>query len=329
MSYQSADVWAHPEIFKLDENRRPRYVAGVPPDYFSRTGQLWGNPVYDWDKLRETGFDWWLKRVEHNLGLFDLLRIDHFRGLVAYWEVPASEKTAIHGTWVGVPGQEYFDRLRRDYPELPLIAEDLGTITPDVREFIAQLEIPGMKVLLFAFGESLPENLYAPHNHVKNCVIYTGTHDNNTARGWFEEEATVADKRSLTRYLGREIGADDFSWELLRMALMSVGEHRHLADAGYPGIGGRSAHEHPLDLQRQLGVAPAARDDYLRTDPKTSRRDRNLRPAAQSPEPLTYQNYPQRQRPLLAERPFRLGYRVYPSERRAILERPVRRLSIL
>ena len=224
LSCQSADVWAHPEIFKLDEQKNPRFVSGVPPDYFSNTGQLWGNPVYDWNKLKETGFEWWLKRIEHNLKLFDILRIDHFRGLAAYWEIPAGEKTAINGHWVEVPGMDYFNILRERYPSLPLIAEDLGTITPDVKEFIAKLDLPGMKVLLFAFGDSLQLNPYAPHNHVKNSVVYTGTHDNNTVRGWYENEASDIEKFSLAKYLGLEISPENAAWLFVKMAEESVAD---------------------------------------------------------------------------------------------------------
>lgn len=224
MSYQSADTWAHPELFKLNDDKKPSFVSGVPPDYFSSTGQLWGNPVYNWEKLQQTQFDWWLKRVEHNLELYDILRIDHFRGLVAYWQIPAGEKTAIDGSWVSAPGMELFARLRRDRASLPIIAEDLGMITPDVREFIGNLNFPGMKVLLFAFGESLPENLYAPHNHVKNCVVYTGTHDNNTIRGWYENEASEIEKMSLRSYCGQEVTAENVHDILMRLAMMSVAD---------------------------------------------------------------------------------------------------------
>lgn len=240
MSLQSADTWAHPEIFKLDTDKRPRSVAGVPPDYFSQTGQLWGNPVYDWKRLVETEFDWWVRRIRHNLRLYDILRIDHFRGLVACWEIPAGARTAIDGEWVPVPGDRYFARLREVYTSLPIIAEDLGTITPDVREFIAKLGIPGMKVLLFAFGESLPENLYAPHNHVKNSVIYTGTHDNNTIRGWFESEATEAEKKSLSEYVGREVTAEVVSEVLVRMAMMSVADTVLIPIQDHLGLGAKS-----------------------------------------------------------------------------------------
>jgi 4-alpha-glucanotransferase len=224
MSYQSADVWAHPEIFKLDEDKKPLFISGVPPDYFSKTGQLWGNPVYNWERLKETGFDWWLKRVEHNLKFFDILRIDHFRGLAAYWEVPAGEKTAINGKWVTVPGMDYFNKLREQYSSLPIIAEDLGIITDDVKKLMEWLGVPGMKVLLFTFGRDLPENPYAPHNYIKNCVVYTGTHDNNTARGWFENEATESEKESLRKYIGRDVSAENVSWELIKLAMTSVAD---------------------------------------------------------------------------------------------------------
>jgi 4-alpha-glucanotransferase len=237
MSYQSSDLWAHPEIFKLDENKRPLFVAGVPPDYFSKSGQLWGNPVYNWESLSNSGFDWWIKRLEHNLNLFNLLRIDHFRGLVGYWEVPAGEKTAIHGKWVSAPADELFAKLRERCQSLPIVAEDLGIITPDVKELIEKLEIPGMKVLLFAFGDGLPDNPYAPHNHVKNCIVYTGTHDNNTVRGWFGQEATLAEKESLNRYLGREITIENVADEFVRMAMMSVADRIIIPIQDFLGLG--------------------------------------------------------------------------------------------
>jgi len=223
VNYDSADVWTRPEIFNLDENKKPLTVAGVPPDYFSRTGQLWGNPLYRWDVLKKDGYAWWMRRIEHNLQLFDLLRIDHFRGLVAYWEVPAGKKTAVEGDWVKVPS-DFLPALFRRFPNLPIIAEDLGLITSEVREAISRFDLPGMKVLLFAFGEGLPENPYAPHNHVKNCVVYTGTHDNNSSRGWFKNEATPDERRRLFAYLGREVSEEQISWELIRLAMMSVAD---------------------------------------------------------------------------------------------------------
>ena len=224
VSFDSADAWAHGPIFKLDEARRPFFVAGVPPDYFSATGQLWGNPVYNWDVLRQTDFEWWIKRMDHVLKLFDMVRIDHFRGLVAYWEVPAHEKTAVNGEWVAVPTNDFFDALFRRFPHLPLIAEDLGIITQDVREAMERFGFPGMKVLLFAFGEENPMHPYLPHTYERKCVVYTGTHDNNTARGWFEKEARDEDRMRLFRYLGREVGPGEVSGELIRLAMMSVAD---------------------------------------------------------------------------------------------------------
>lgn len=218
----SVDLWTHPELFKLDDHKRPYAVAGVPPDYFSKTGQLWGNPVYRWDVLKQRGYDWWIKRVAHNLKLFDFVRMDHFRGFIAYWEVPAEEKTAINGTWVEAPARDFFTQLTRKIPSLPIIAEDLGIITPEVREVMQHFEFPGMKLLLFAFGDGSPTNPYLPHNFPKNCVVYTGTHDNNTVRGWFEKEAMPEDKKRLFQYLGREISPAEVHWEMIRLLMMSV-----------------------------------------------------------------------------------------------------------
>ena len=220
--HDSADLWVRPELCKLDEKRRPLAVAGVPPDYFSETGQLWGNPVYRWDVLKERGYDWWIQRLEHAFSLFDFVRIDHFRGFVSYWEVGADEKNAINGKWVEAPAEDFFRVILDRFPEAPIIAEDLGLITPDVWEVMDHFGFPGMKVLLFAFGDDLPTNPYAPHNYIKNCVVYTGTHDNNTARGWFEKEAKPEEKTRLAIYLGREIAAKEVHWELVRLAMMSV-----------------------------------------------------------------------------------------------------------
>lgn len=220
--HDSVDVWTHPELFELDSNKKPLVVAGVPPDYFSRTGQLWGNPIYRWEVLKETGYDWWIMRMEHNLKLFDLVRIDHFRGLVGYWEVPAGEKTAINGRWVQAPAMDFFDELTRRIPSLPIVAEDLGTITPDVKEVMKHFGFPGMKVLLFAFGEDNPDHPYLPHNYPKNCIVYTGTHDNNTVKGWFENESNIEDRKRLFGYLGRQINKEEVSWEFIKMGELSA-----------------------------------------------------------------------------------------------------------
>lgn len=219
VSYDSADVWTDGRFFQLDPSRRPKYVSGVPPDYFSTSGQLWGHPVYDWDALRSTGFEWWIRRVAHNMKLFDLLRIDHFRGLVAYWAVPANEKTATNGRWERVPS-EFFSTLRRAFPSLPFIAEDLGIITDDVRQALSSLGLPGMKVLIFAF-DCDENNLNLPKNHVKNCVVYTGTHDTNTVKGWFMNEANNDVRQCLFRHLGRAVSEAEVSWALIEMASAS------------------------------------------------------------------------------------------------------------
>jgi 4-alpha-glucanotransferase len=224
VNFDSADVWAHPQLFRLGPDRRPEVVSGVPPDYFSATGQLWGNPIYRWDRLRATGFQWWVDRIQRNAELFDALRIDHFRGLVAYWEVPASEATAVHGRWVEVPTDELFAALRGRFPDFPFIAEDLGLITPDVQAARDRLGLPGMKVLLFAFMDGSASSPYLPHMYPRNCVAYTGTHDNNTARGWFERELSPQQRRDLLRYLGREVSAEEVPWALVRLAMLSVAD---------------------------------------------------------------------------------------------------------
>ncbi len=224
VNYDSADVWANPEIFSLDESRKPDHVAGVPPDYFSSTGQLWGHPVYKWDVISKSGYKWWIERINHNLHLFHMSRLDHFRGFVGYWQVHSTEKTAINGKWVTAPAEDFFTTLLKHVPAGSIIAEDLGIITDDVRDIIVKFGFPGMKVLLFAFGEDLPTNPYAPHNHIKNCVIYTGTHDNNTINGWYKSELTAEDRERISLYMEREINEDNIHWELIRLAMMSVAD---------------------------------------------------------------------------------------------------------
>ncbi len=222
VNYDSADVWANPEIFSLDEKKKPLFVAGVPPDYFSSTGQLWGHPVYHWDVIKEKDYSWWLRRIEHNLKLFHLFRIDHFRGFVGYWSVHSSEKTAINGKWTDAPAEDFFNAVLSRFPDISIIAEDLGIITPDVREVMEKFGFPGMKVLLFAFGKDLPENPYAPHNHRTNCVAYPGTHDNNTIKGWFKKELSADDKDRISGYIGREVNENTIHWDLIRLVMMSV-----------------------------------------------------------------------------------------------------------
>jgi 4-alpha-glucanotransferase len=237
VSLDSSDVWGDRQIFKLDESGRAAFVAGVPPDYFSKTGQLWGNPVYNWDQCKKSGFKWWLRRMEHTLSLFDIVRVDHVRGLVAYWEIPAKEKTAVNGRWVDVPDRDFFDAMLKRFPDFPIIAEDLGHITPDVREMMTHYGFPGMKVLLFAFGDDDPDHPYLPHTYETNCVVYTGTHDNNTVRGWFEGEARPEEKRRLFRYVGHEVTAEDVSWVLIELAMRSAADMAILPMQDILGLG--------------------------------------------------------------------------------------------
>ncbi len=217
VSHDSVDVWSNRELFFLEKDGSPSVVAGVPPDYFSETGQLWGNPLYDWERMREDGYAWWKSRIKHALSMCDALRLDHFRGFEAYWEVPADEATAINGRWVEGPGRKLFDALRRSLGELPLIAEDLGDITPEVVKLREDLGLPGMKVLQFGFSH--PENHFLPHNYEgENWVVYTGTHDNDTTDGWWRS-AGDGERSLARRHLGKEyIGARDF----IRLAYSST-----------------------------------------------------------------------------------------------------------
>lgn len=219
--HESADVWAHPNLFKLDAHMRPHAVSGVPPDYFSKTGQRWGHPVFRWTAHRETGFNWWMRRIRHNLGLYDYLRIDHFRGLVAYWEIPADETTAENGKWIKSPARAFFNTLFQQVPCPAIVAEDLGYITAEVREIIREYKIPGMRVLVFGFTDPPAENPNAPHNVDPNSVVYTGTHDTNTARGWFDDEAGKTGRTRVFNYFGRNMTPQAFVDTLIRTALMS------------------------------------------------------------------------------------------------------------
>lgn len=245
VEYNSADLWTRPEYFLLDDNLKPYVVAGVPPDYFSETGQLWGNPLYRWEALKQNGFDWWIRRMEHNLGLFDIVRIDHFRGLVAYWEVQASEETAMNGRWVEAPVMEFMGRLAERFPDLPVIAEDLGLITQDVRDVMDHFQLPGMKPIIFAFGEDMPTNPYIPHNLVRNSVAYTGTHDNNTARGWFDFDATPGERERLFKYLGRETTTEEIPRELIRLVMMSPAGLAVIPIQDFLGLGGEARMNDP------------------------------------------------------------------------------------
>lgn len=220
VAYDSVDVWAHPEQFKLDENLNPTVVTGVPPDYFSETGQRWGNPHYNWPAMQADNFSWWRKRVESALDMFDLVRIDHFRGLEASWEIDAQEPTAINGHWVKVPGAKLLECLQQEFNPLPLVAEDLGVITPEVVALKQQFNLPGMSVLQFGFS-GLPDNPHAPHELKTHCVLYTGTHDNDTSLGWFNTLNSDTRQWVLSQ-LDNKSG--DMPWPLIATAMHSVCE---------------------------------------------------------------------------------------------------------
>jgi 4-alpha-glucanotransferase len=221
IAFDSADAWANPELFYFDEEGNPEVVSGVPPDYFSATGQRWGNPIYRWKKMERRGFEWWVSRFRSSLEFYDLIRVDHFRGFESYWEIPAENDTAEDGRWVKGPGQALFDALKKELGELPIIAEDLGIITPAVEQLRDDNGLPGMKVLQFAFAGGGTDP-YLPHNYAQNCVVYTGTHDNDTTRGWFDA-APEAERDFVRRYLGREDHA--VVWELVRLAYASVARY--------------------------------------------------------------------------------------------------------
>lgn len=220
VAHNSADVWSHPEIFQLDpQTGMPLEVAGVPPDYFSETGQLWGNPIYNWNHLESTHFSWWVDRVRETLAYVDIVRIDHFRGLEAYWSVPAEEETAVNGRWIKAPGYKLFDTIREQLGSLPIIAEDLGDIDQAVLDLRDHYGFPGMKILHFAFGSD-SKNAYLPFNVDANSVIYTGTHDNNTTVGWYHQIADYERDR-FHRYLGCT-GPYGVAWDLIRLVMSSV-----------------------------------------------------------------------------------------------------------
>jgi 4-alpha-glucanotransferase len=222
VNYDSADVWRNPEIFDLDTELKPTVVSGVPPDAFSSTGQRWGNPLYRWDVLRSEGYRWWIQRMAWALKTCDIVRLDHFRGFESYWEIPSNEPTAVHGEWKKGPEDDLFRVLREQLGELPFIAEDLGMITPSVHAMRDRLGIPGMKVLQFAFGDP-GAHIYLPHNFVPNCVVYTGTHDNDTTRGWWESSARADEREHAQAYLGPlPDGAQGVVWAFIRAALASV-----------------------------------------------------------------------------------------------------------
>ena len=254
IAHDSADVWARQGEYFLDTAGNPTVVAGVPPDYFSPTGQRWGNPLYRWDVMQGQGYSWWLQRIGALLNLVDYIRIDHFRGFEAFWEIPADEATAVKGRWVAGPGAAFFEAIRAALGELPIMAEDLGVITPGVEKLRDDFGFPGMKVLQFAWSD--PANPFLPHNHPANCIVYTGTHDNNTTRGWWESEVDSRTRAFVNDYLGHD--AQDIVWEMARLGMRSAGRVFIMPMQDVLGLGAAARLNTPRQEGRQLVLAHAA-----------------------------------------------------------------------
>lgn len=221
VAYDSADVWSNREIFSLDEEGNQLFVAGTPPDNFNENGQLWGMPIFKWDVLQQTNYDWWIRRLRKNLQLFDLLRIDHFRAFAAYWQIKAGSKTAKDGEWIPAPGQAFFEFVKKELGEMPFVAEDLGHIDEPVYQLRDTFELPGMEVLQFAFGESAPQSVHIPHHHKPTAVVYTGTHDTNTTLGWYKQ-LSKPEKQNIASYTGTKITPKNVCDLLCRMTYASV-----------------------------------------------------------------------------------------------------------
>jgi 4-alpha-glucanotransferase len=257
VAHDSADVWAHPENFFLDRDGMPTVIAGVPPDYFSKTGQRWGNPLYRWRKLAHTGFRWWIDRLRKTLERFDAIRLDHFIGFQNYWEIPAELPTAEIGRWVPGPGAPFFEKVRRDLGALPMIAEDLGVVTPAVKRLRDAFALPGIKVLQFAFGTDPSAPDFLPHVYPRDSVVYTGTHDNDTTVGWFTDpgggqstrspEQTQKERETALAYLGSP--GTEIHWEMIRAAQMSVGHVAIVPMQDLLGLGSEARMNRPGTLE--------------------------------------------------------------------------------
>lgn len=247
VAFDSADAWANPGLFQFDEENRPVSVAGCPPDGFSATGQLWGNPLYRWEYHKETHYQWWIKRMEYSFKLYDTVRVDHFRGFDEYYSIPAGEETAMNGTWEKGPGLELFVELKNSLGQLDIIAEDLGFLTPSVLELVKNTGFPGMKVLEFAF-DSREESDYLPYNYDKNCVVYTGTHDNDTIKGWYEV-LSPEDRQLAVDYMNnKQTPVSEIHWDFIRLALASVAKLAVIPLQDYLGLGSESRINIPSTL---------------------------------------------------------------------------------
>ena len=249
----SADVWAHQDLFKLDDDGEPTVVAGVPPDYFSPEGQRWGNPIYRWDTMRENDYQWWARRLRRTLARVDLVRLDHFRGFDAYWEIPAEEETAVNGAWAEGPGVHFFERMGDKLDGLPVVAEDLGIITDSVGELRDTFDFPGMAVMHFAFEED-PTNPFLPHNYSQNLVAYSGTHDNNTTRGWWQDDLSSDSARAYaTEYLNLDAPEADVCTQMMRMLMASVADRVVIPLQDVLGLGGEARMNTPGEANGNWG----------------------------------------------------------------------------
>jgi 4-alpha-glucanotransferase len=237
VNYDSVEVWRHPSFFKIDSEGALQFISGCPPDYFSRTGQRWGNPVYNWSNLKKVNYSWWFERIAHDLQMFDHLRIDHFRGFAGFWQIPAYEKLAVFGRWAKGPGAAFFKSWPKRFDPLPIIAEDLGEITPDVIELMKKFGFPGMRVLLFAFNGDIAGNPHVPANYPVHCVAYTGTHDNNTIQGWYRQEAKGYEKVNIARVLQKKFTPRNLHWTMIEVLMRSRAETVIVPMPDFLGLG--------------------------------------------------------------------------------------------
>jgi 4-alpha-glucanotransferase len=275
VAHDSADVWANPELFDLDENGNPGTIAGVPPDYFSETGQCWGNPLYRWDAMERSGYRWWIDRIRFMLEMVDIIRLDHFRGFEKFWEIPGGSPTAATGRWVPGPGHRFFEVVLASLGKLPLIAEDLGYITPEVHELRDRWGFPGMRVLQFAFGDQSLDNPHKPHNFIRNCIAYTGTHDNDTTAGWFQrrnDERARGEIELALRYMGKS--ANDAAWDFIRLVLSSVADIAIVPMQDVLGLGSEARMNIPSTVENNWRWR--MREDQIRSDLAARMREMNL-----------------------------------------------------
>ncbi|MHC4293254.1 MAG: 4-alpha-glucanotransferase [Planctomycetota bacterium] len=245
IAFDSADVWSHPEYFKLTKSKKQKFISGVPPDLFSSQGQLWNNPVYNWITLKKDSFEWWLKRIRHNLDMCDIVRIDHFRGFVAFWQLHAGVKNAVNGKWIKGPGDAFFKALFKHVDPNKIIAEDLGYITSSVRKYIKNYALTGMRVLQFGFENDFLNSPHFTENHINNCIAYTGTHDNNTIKGWFEKEIKEQMKERLFDYFGRKVPLNKMHEKLIEILMNSAADRVVIPVQDILGLGSLARMNHP------------------------------------------------------------------------------------